>query len=85
LRPNFSDVVFRELSNIDSTSKPDHSKNEWLTPEGIEVKSLYTKDDLLDMEHLNYAAGIEPYLRGPYSTMYVTRFTSRTKGIICSF
>jgi methylmalonyl-CoA mutase len=73
LRPNFSDVVFREISNIDSTSKPEHSKNGWLTPEGIEVKSLYTKDDLLDMEHLNYAAGIEPYLRGPYSTMYVTR------------
>jgi len=74
LRPNFSDVVFREISNIDSTSKPEHSKNGWLTPEGIEVKSLYTKDDLLDMEHLNYAAGIEPYLRGPFSTMYVTRF-----------
>ncbi len=73
MRPNFSDVVFREISNIDSTSKPEHSKNGWLTPEGIEVKSLYTKDDLLDMEHLNYAAGIEPYLRGPYSTMYVTR------------
>ncbi len=72
MRPNFSDVVFREISNIDSTSKPEHSKNGWLTPEGIEVKSLYTKDDLLDMEHLNYAAGIEPYLRGPYSTMYVT-------------
>ncbi len=73
MRPNFSDVVFREISNTDSTSKPEHSKNGWLTPEGIEVKSLYTKDDLLDMEHLNYAAGIEPYLRGPYSTMYVTR------------
>lgn len=44
-----------------------------MTPEGIEVKSLYTDDDLLEMEHLNYAAGIAPYLRGPYSTMYVTR------------
>ncbi len=44
-----------------------------MTPEGIEVKSLYTTDELLNMEHLNYAAGIEPFLRGPYSTMYVTR------------
>jgi len=44
-----------------------------MTPEGIEVQSLYTKDELLNMEHLNYAAGIEPFLRGPYSTMYVTR------------
>jgi len=73
LRPNFSDIDFRQTSNKKSASKIDHLENGWLTPEGIEVKSLYTKDDLLDMEHLNYAAGIEPYLRGPYSTMYVTR------------
>lgn len=73
MRPNFSDIDFRHISNEESASKPDHSKNGWLTPEDIEVKSLYTKEDLLDMEHLNYAAGIEPYLRGPYSTMYVTR------------
>jgi methylmalonyl-CoA mutase len=73
LRPNFSEIDFRQTSNKKSASKTDHLENGWLTPEGIEVKSLYTKDDLLDMEHLNYAAGIEPYLRGPYSTMYVTR------------
>jgi len=73
LRPNFSETDFRQTSNKKSASKTDHLENGWLTPEGIEVKSLYTKDDLLDMEHLNYAAGIEPYLRGPYSTMYVTR------------
>lgn len=73
MRPNFSETDFRQTSNKKSASKTDHLENGWLTPEGIEVKSLYTKDDLLDMEHLNYAAGIEPYLRGPYSTMYVTR------------
>ncbi len=73
MRPNFSEIDFRQTSNKKSASKTDHLENGWLTPEGIEVKSLYTKDDLLDMEHLNYAAGIEPYLRGPYSTMYVTR------------
>jgi len=73
LRPNFSEIDFRQTSNKKSASKTDHLENGWLTPEGIEVKSLYTKDDLLDMEHLNSAAGIEPYLRGPYSTMYVTR------------
>ncbi len=73
MRPNFSEIDFRQTSNKKSASKTDHLENGWLTPEGIEVKSLYTKDDLLDMEHLNSAAGIEPYLRGPYSTMYVTR------------
>ncbi len=46
---------------------------DWLTAEKISVKSVYTEDDLLNMEHLDYAAGIPPYLRGPYSTMYVTR------------
>ena len=39
--------------------------------EGISVKKYFTKDDLSDAEHLNFAAGLPPYLRGPYSTMYV--------------
>ncbi|HNW54257.1 MAG TPA: methylmalonyl-CoA mutase family protein, partial [Bacteroidales bacterium] len=43
----------------------------WITPEQIPVKGVYTKEDLEGMEHLNYAAGKAPYLRGPYSTMYV--------------
>ncbi|HYP05147.1 MAG TPA: methylmalonyl-CoA mutase [Bryobacteraceae bacterium] len=44
--------------------------NEWLTPEHIAVKSHYTAEDLFAMEHLDYAAGLPPFLRGPYSTMY---------------
>lgn len=43
----------------------------WLTPEKIPVKPVYTAEDIAKMEHLDYAAGIPPYLRGPYSTMYV--------------
>lgn len=43
----------------------------WRTPEKIPVKPVYTAEDLAGMEHLDYAAGIPPYLRGPYSTMYV--------------
>jgi methylmalonyl-CoA mutase len=42
-----------------------------MTPERIEVKSLYTAADLKGCDHLEYAAGLPPYLRGPYSTMYV--------------
>ena len=45
----------------------------WLTAEQIPVKGGYTKEDLEGMEHLNYAAGLAPFLRGPYSTMYVMR------------
>lgn len=43
----------------------------WLTPEKIPVKPVYTAEDIAKMEHLDFAAGIPPYLRGPYSTMYV--------------
>jgi len=43
----------------------------WMTPEQIPVKPKYSAEDLANMEHLSYAAGLPPYLRGPYSTMYV--------------
>ena len=73
MRPDFSNIDFRHSETKGSDHISRNFKNGWMTPEGIEVKSLYTDDDLLEMEHLNYAAGIAPYLRGPYSTMYVTR------------
>ncbi len=43
------------------------------TMEQIPVSPLYTKDDIKDFEHLEYMSGIPPFLRGPYSTMYVAR------------
>lgn len=43
------------------------------TAENIELKKTYSKSDIVPLEHLNFAAGIPPYLRGPYSTMYVRR------------
>ncbi len=45
----------------------------WETMEKIPVKPLYTKDDIQNLEHVNYLSGIPPFLRGPYSTMYVQR------------
>jgi methylmalonyl-CoA mutase len=45
----------------------------WETPERIRLKGVYTCEDLRDMEHLGYAAGLPPYLRGPYSAMYAMR------------
>ena len=50
-----------------------HGKEDFMTAEGIGVKLRYSQDDLEHIEHLSYAAGIPPYLRGPYSTMYVRR------------
>jgi methylmalonyl-CoA mutase len=45
----------------------------WRTMEQIDVKPLYTAADLEGLEHLGFTAGIPPYLRGPYPTMYVTQ------------
>jgi methylmalonyl-CoA mutase len=45
----------------------------WKTMEQIDVKPLYTKEDIKNLEHIEYMAGIPPFLRGPYSTMYVQR------------
>ncbi len=42
----------------------------WETGERIRVKSVYTGEDMREMEHLGYAAGLPPFLRGPYSGMY---------------
>ena len=77
MKPNFKDINIKKpnqgtLSGPEFQKKQSIEKN-WLTPEQIPVKPVYTKDDLLNLEHLNYAAGLSPYLRGPYSTMYVTR------------
>lgn len=45
----------------------------WRTVEQIDVQPLYTKKDCEGLEHLGYMLGVPPYLRGPYSTMYVQR------------
>ncbi|WP_037321154.1 methylmalonyl-CoA mutase [Salegentibacter sp. Hel_I_6] len=47
--------------------------NTYKTPEEINLQPSYSKEDIKDLKHLNFAAGISPYLRGPYSTMYVSR------------
>ncbi|HNW76440.1 MAG TPA: methylmalonyl-CoA mutase [Bacteroidales bacterium] len=60
-------VSFREWEKTAGNAK------DWMTAEQIPLKPVYGADDLARMEHLNYAAGIPPFLRGPYSTMFVMR------------
>ena len=67
-----------DFTKIDLTKKPSGNQSAGeasssLTAEHIPVKSLFTRNDLEGMEHLNYAAGIPPYLHGPYPTMNVMR------------
>lgn len=70
MRPDFSKVdVFKDLGVAAAAT----TVSQWHTQEHIDVKPYYTAEDLKGMEHLHYAAGTPPFLRGPYSTMYVMR------------
>ena len=70
MKPNFKDIDINKVatSHVEGAVEAD-----WKTPELIDVKPIYTKEDLEGMEHLNYASGIPPFLRGPYSAMYPLR------------
>ena len=71
MKPDFKNI---NIHNITAhKAERAQSFDGWNTPEQIRVKPVFTKDDLEGMEHLHYAAGIPPYLRGPYSGMYAMR------------
>ena len=77
MRPDFSTIDFKSMPQSDKDfqtwAKEHDIAGNWLTNEQIPVKQVYGKDDLEGMEHLCYAAGLPPFLRGPYSTMYVNK------------
>ncbi|GET32465.1 methylmalonyl-CoA mutase [Prolixibacter bellariivorans] len=78
MKPNFKDINIKGSKAGCSSSEKEwaeknHISKDWLTPEQIPVKPVYTKADLEGMEQLNYAAGLPPFLRGPYSAMYAMR------------
>jgi len=77
MRPDFSNISYQSKSELTLDYKKWEEEKgiskSWLTPEKIPVKSVYGPDDLLEMEHPDYAAGIPPFLRGPYSTMYTIK------------
>ena len=68
MKPDFKSI---DITNIAvSSGVGTQAESTWVTPEQIPVKPFYTKQDLNGMQHLQYAAGLPPYLRGPYSVMY---------------
>jgi methylmalonyl-CoA mutase len=75
MRIDFKNIDYKPETKTDKPFGEWEEENgiekNWLTPEQIPVKPVYSDEDLLGMEHLQYAAGIPPYLHGPYSTMYV--------------
>ncbi|PLX23748.1 MAG: methylmalonyl-CoA mutase [Ignavibacteria bacterium] len=85
MKPDFSSIpygieefVFGEKADWENAAREQNTGKaldslNWMTPEHIPVAPLYSKEDLQGLEHLDFAAGIPPFLRGPYSTMYATR------------
>jgi methylmalonyl-CoA mutase len=76
MKPDFKNIDIRQGIRAggetrNSEVQSDAAADAWMTAEQIPVKPVFNRADLVHMEHLSYAAGIPPYLRGPYSTMYV--------------
>ncbi len=72
MRPDFKQIDINTGQPAPAASQPS-AQSEWMTNERIAVKPVYSRADLAGMEHLDYAAGLPPFLRGPYSTMYVMK------------
>lgn len=75
MKPKFQQISFEQIKeNLAAISATEPSeKAPWETPEKIDVPAKYARESLKNIEHLKFSAGIAPYLRGPYPTMYVTR------------
>jgi methylmalonyl-CoA mutase len=73
VRPDFTRIAFNTTRKGEARQAAEDPSPVWLTPENIPVKPHYTAADLAHLEHLGYAAGLPPFLRGPYATMYVLR------------
>jgi methylmalonyl-CoA mutase len=77
MKPNFKNINLNTnpAAQLDPRTWEATHKivEEWETPEHIMVKPVYTAAELENMEHLEFAAGLAPFLRGPYASMYVMR------------
>ena len=72
MRPNFKNIdIANEAFNVEH--KPLVMGETWKNAELLDIKPVYTKQDLEGLEHLDYVAGIPPFLGGPYSLMYPFR------------
>ncbi len=71
-RPDFSKINFDRDRQMPDLQSAEHQET-WHSPENIPVKERFQKIDLDGVEHLRFSAGIPPFLRGPYATMYTVR------------
>jgi methylmalonyl-CoA mutase len=76
MKPDFNTIKIKEKKLETDISAWENSQNidyKWETAEKINVKQVYTRQDIESFKHLNYVAGLPPFLRGPYSGMYAMR------------
>ncbi|MDC1427579.1 methylmalonyl-CoA mutase [Rhodospirillaceae bacterium] len=72
--PDFTTINLGDIGDDSGISGVTQSSSKnWKTPEGIDVKDLYSEDDLKSLDFLDGWPGFAPYTRGPYPTMYVTK------------
>jgi methylmalonyl-CoA mutase len=73
--PEFTPATLEQWAKAAAKSAPGGDLNaiKWVTPDGIEVKPLYTAEDLKSLPYANTLPGFEPYVRGPQATMYAAR------------
>ncbi len=69
-QPDFKNIAFDPTLG---RQKDVSTTQEWDTAEQIKIKSHYSASDVAELKHLDFVAGLPPYLRGPYSSMYAVR------------
>jgi methylmalonyl-CoA mutase len=69
MKPDFASIPFNQFKPPSTEAKKNSS---WTSPEKIEIKNFYTAEDKAEYNQ-QFAAGLPPYLRGPYATMYTVR------------
>lgn len=68
--PDFKNIPFKRPPQ---NEVPISSSADWISSEGITISACYDSQSLKEVDHLGFVAGIPPYLRGPYSSMYAVR------------
>ncbi|EMR01320.1 methylmalonyl-CoA mutase [Cesiribacter andamanensis] len=72
MKPDFSKIDLSKLATA-APQAPAPSPTAWASPEGIAIQGSYAPEGMGRLEHLRFGAGLPPYLRGPYASMYVSR------------
>ncbi len=67
-----AEIDFTSFNKIKTSTPSTHLKN-WESPEGISIKPEYTSADIRELDHVYFTAGLPPFLRGPYASMYTQK------------